>query len=88
MDMSDSSGTEVSDIKVELECQQSWMIQFYATLVQSKAKQVLFYFKSFAGIDPTGELDAKTVDLMNTPRCGVKDTVGLDEEDRDEDDSR
>ena len=45
-------------------------------------------FKSFAGIDPTGELDAKTVDLMNTPRCGVKDTVGLDEEDRDEDDTR
>jgi hypothetical protein len=26
----------------------------------------------FAGLQPTGELDGETVDLMNTPRCGVK----------------
>ena len=30
----------------------------------------------FAGLDPTGELDKETVELMETPRCGVKDNVG------------
>ena len=27
-------------------------------------------------MNPTGELDDETVELMNTPRCGVKDNVG------------
>ena len=30
----------------------------------------------FAGLQPTGDLDDETVELMNTPRCGVKDTLG------------
>ena len=33
-------------------------------------------FQSFAGLPQTGNLDAKTVELMKTPRCGVKDIVG------------
>ena len=33
-------------------------------------------FQAFAGLPQTGELDDKTVELMNTPRCGVKDIVG------------
>ena len=33
-------------------------------------------FQAFAGLPQTGELDQKTVKLMNTPRCGVKDIVG------------
>ena len=32
--------------------------------------------QSFAGLDPTGELDGETVEKMNTPRCGVRDMVG------------
>jgi matrix metalloproteinase-14 (membrane-inserted) len=30
----------------------------------------------FAGLPPTGDLDSETVELMNTPRCGVKDKIG------------
>lgn len=33
-------------------------------------------FQVFAGLDPSGELTDETVELMNTPRCGVKDQVG------------
>lgn len=33
-------------------------------------------FQSFAGLPQTGDLDDRTVDLMKTPRCGVKDIVG------------
>lgn len=33
-------------------------------------------FQVFAGLNPSGELDDETVELMNTPRCGVKDNVG------------
>ena len=33
-------------------------------------------FQAFAGLPQTGELDQVTVELMNTPRCGVKDVVG------------
>ena len=33
-------------------------------------------FQSFAGLPQTGNLDEKTVELMKTPRCGVKDIVG------------
>ncbi|MBK1831115.1 matrixin family metalloprotease [Verrucomicrobiaceae bacterium R5-34] len=30
------------------------------------------------GLDPTGELDLPTVELLNTPRCGVADFGGYD----------
>ena len=30
-------------------------------------------FQAFAGLETTGELDPVTVELMGTPRCGVKD---------------
>ena len=33
-------------------------------------------FQAFAGLEQTGELDQDTVELMKTPRCGVKDIVG------------
>ena len=33
-------------------------------------------FQEFAGLNVTGTLDAKTVELMNTPRCGIRDNVG------------
>ena len=40
--------------------------------------------QDFAGLQATGELDPETLELMNTPRCGIKDRVGLDEEDREQ----
>ena len=33
-------------------------------------------FQAFAGLAQTGELDPPTVELMRTPRCGVKDIIG------------
>lgn len=32
--------------------------------------------QAFAGLPQTGHLDTRTVELMNTPRCGVKDFIG------------
>lgn len=34
-------------------------------------------FQSFAGLNATGELDEETMELMSSPRCGVKDKVGF-----------
>ncbi|XP_054270072.1 matrix metalloproteinase-2 isoform X2 [Macrosteles quadrilineatus] len=34
-------------------------------------------FQAFAGINITGDLDQETLQLMNTPRCGVKDKIGF-----------
>ena len=39
-------------------------------------------FQAFAGLNQTGELDPITVELMGTPRCGVRDR-GLEEEDEE-----
>merc|ERR1711892_1010742 len=33
-------------------------------------------FQAFAGLNQTGELDDLTVELMQTPRCGVRDIIG------------
>ena len=33
-------------------------------------------FQTFAGIESTGVLDPLTVELMGTPRCGVRDIIG------------
>ncbi|KAG8201982.1 hypothetical protein JTE90_027454 [Oedothorax gibbosus] len=33
-------------------------------------------FQTFSGLDVTGRLDAETLNLMNKPRCGVKDKIG------------
>ena len=38
-------------------------------------------FQAFAGLNQTGELDPVTVELMGTPRCGVRDR-GQEETDR------
>ena len=35
-------------------------------------------FQAFAGLETTGELDPVTVELMGTPRCGVKDKGDTD----------
>jgi len=32
-------------------------------------------FQTFAGLDPTGELNTETIELMKTPRCGKEDKV-------------
>ncbi len=38
--------------------------------------KVSLSFKAFAGLEQTGDLDEETVELMNTPRCGVRDIIG------------
>lgn len=35
------------------------------------------HIQAFAGLNQTGELDGETLEMMNTPRCGVKDKVGF-----------
>ena len=40
-------------------------------------KKYIMEFQQFAGLDQTGELDETTVKMMNMPRCGVKDKVGM-----------
>ena len=39
-------------------------------------KSAVMDFQAFAGINQTGELDDLTVELMETPRCGVRDIIG------------
>ena len=41
---------------------------------------ILKKFKIFAGLEVTGELDEQTVELMNTPRCGVKDKIRVSDD--------
>lgn len=37
-------------------------------------------FQEFAGLKVTGELDSETVEMMQKPRCGVKDFIDEDED--------
>ena len=41
--------------------------------LSNNTKKALKNFQAFAGINETGVLDKKTMDLMKRPRCGVKD---------------
>ena len=45
--------------------------------IQSAVKDI----QAFAGLNQTGDLDPLTVELMGTPRCGVRDR-GREETDR------
>ncbi|CAG2122100.1 unnamed protein product, partial [Medioppia subpectinata] len=40
-----------------------------------KMKSVVMDFQRFMGIEETGSLDTKTMDMMNEPRCGVADNI-------------
>ena len=40
-------------------------------------KKYIMEFQAFAGLNQTGELDEHTIEMMNMPRCGVKDKVGM-----------
>lgn len=42
-------------------------------LSQEKVEGAISDFQEFHGLDVTGSLDDETVELMKTPRCGVKD---------------
>ena len=46
-------------------------------LPQNGIQEYIKKFQLFAGLPKTGELDHDTVKMMNTPRCGVKDVVGI-----------
>ena len=41
-----------------------------------RVREAVQDFQAFAGLNQTGELDKDTLELMETPRCGVKDIVG------------
>ena len=49
--------------------------------VKDFIKSAVKDFQAFAGLNETGELDPVTVELMGTPRCGVRDR-GQEETDR------
>jgi len=44
--------------------------------IKEYVKSAVKDFQAFAGLNQTGELDPLTVELMGTPRCGVKDMIG------------
>ncbi|XP_071455412.1 matrix metalloproteinase-14 isoform X2 [Hetaerina americana] len=48
-----------------------------ALISEEAMKFAISEFQAFAGINVTGELDSETKELMSTPRCGVKDRVGI-----------
>ena len=35
------------------------------------------FLQTFAGLEPTGELDDRTIELIHTPRCGVTDVLDV-----------
>ena len=44
--------------------------------IKEYVKSAVKDFQAFAGLNQTGELDSVTVELMGTPRCGVRDNIG------------
>lgn len=44
--------------------------------LQNYIKTGVKELQAFAGLAPTGELDSATLELMATPRCGVRDFIG------------
>merc|ERR1719295_1797669 len=44
--------------------------------IKEYVKSAVKDFQAFAGLNQTGELDPVTVELMATPRCGVRDIIG------------
>ncbi|XP_071541370.1 uncharacterized protein [Panulirus ornatus] len=48
-----------------------------ALISENAMRQSIKEFQAFAGLNQTGELNDETLEMMNTPRCGVKDKVGF-----------
>ena len=44
--------------------------------IHEYVKSAVKDFQAFAGLNQTGVLDPITVELMETPRCGVRDIIG------------
>jgi hypothetical protein len=44
--------------------------------LQRKIKKAVMDFQAFAGLNQTGVVDGKTREMMETPRCGVRDIIG------------
>ena len=40
-------------------------------------KKYIIEFQAFSGLNQTSELDEPTIEMMNLPRCGVKDIIGI-----------
>ncbi|XP_066986198.1 matrix metalloproteinase-16 isoform X1 [Macrobrachium rosenbergii] len=53
-----------------------------ALLSADSVHKSIMEFQAFAGLNQTGQLDDVTIEMMNTPRCGVKDKVGYGSEAR------
>ena len=45
-----------------------------------KLDHAISKFQEFAGLSVTGQLNQETVEMMKTPRCGVKDFIDEDED--------
>jgi len=44
--------------------------------LKEQLKQAVIDFQAFAGLNQTGIVDPETRELMETPRCGVRDIIG------------
>jgi len=44
--------------------------------LRRQIKKAVMDFQAFAGLNQTGFVDAKTQEMMDTPRCGVRDIIG------------
>eukprot|EP00092_Neocalanus_flemingeri_P003487 GFUD01003738.1.p1 GENE.GFUD01003738.1~~GFUD01003738.1.p1 ORF type:complete len:277 (+),score=69.85 GFUD01003738.1:77-907(+) len=42
---------------------------------ENRARKAVLKFQAFAGLELTGELDKKTREKMETPRCGLSDVI-------------